>query len=99
MFEIKDKDIKPTEYLYGVSPLHFKDMTYKETLQAKIELAKEQVKKLAEHLVWNMDYEKWTAVNTNIKDCLKALQFNSKLLEEYEKAEKTEKAENGCNGI
>lgn len=83
MFNVSAKEAKPTEYLYGVSPLYFENLTYKDILEAKISLAQKRIAKLTDELVYVIDYDKSVEISQNIQDCLKAIEFNKSLLKEF----------------
>lgn len=85
------KEAKPTSYLFGVSPLEFKDKTYEEVLKLKIDKGAELVRKLADESseVFNNREvipdaaEKYNEIVVRLSDVVKALEFNEFLLNEF----------------
>jgi len=72
---VSNKKIMPTHDLYGVSPSIFKDMSYVDVLQLKIEAARKVVKKELE-----VHYMKRDSIK--ISKALDAEKFNYQLLKE-----------------
>ncbi len=70
--------MKTTEYLYGVSPQDFMDLSYVDALGFKITKAKELLEKLVYVHAYARDDDR-------IKDILNAIGFNKNLLEELER--------------
>jgi len=64
--------MKTTEYLYGVSPTFFKDVTYQDALQLKVECGRQLLRDIA---VNKDDEDRYVAVE-------KAIAWNIKLQEE-----------------
>lgn len=72
---VKHVVMKKSEDLYGVPGTHFRDMTYIDALQTKIELAR----KIAEELIEVPFNKRDTA---RITRCLTSVEFNKKLIKE-----------------
>ena len=70
-----DKKIMPTHELYGVSPSIFKEMSYVEVLQLKIDAARKVVKK-------ELDVHYMKRDSIIIAKALDAEKFNDQLLKE-----------------
>ena len=78
------KQPKTHKYLYGVSILHFTNMSYIDAINEKIKLLKQKLLDLQNFdFVDTDDYESWQIKETIEKDLLKALEFNTALKEEY----------------
>ena len=90
---------KSTEYLYGISPVEFKDKTYEEALKLKIEKGVELARRLADESseVFNNREvipdaaDRYNEIAIRLSDVIKALKFNEFLLNEYENALKDKK--------
>jgi hypothetical protein len=68
---------KSTNYLYGVDPKTFMDLSYKEALNFKIDKAKELLGVLLEHGYMECD-------RYRVNYVYKAIKFNESLLKELE---------------
>jgi hypothetical protein len=66
---------KSTLYLYGIEPMEFEDMRYRDALEYRIAKAKELIGELQEVTFRERD-------DNRIRNCLKAIQHNEMLLGE-----------------
>ena len=70
------KQPKTHKYLYGVSILHFANMSYIDTINEKIKLLKQKLLDLQnQNFVDNADYEGWQIKETIEKNLLNALEL------------------------
>ncbi len=67
--------MRDTQYLYGINPKDFADLTYKEALNRRIESAQNLLRELLEEHYQTRDYAR-------IGEIHKAVSFNEKLLKE-----------------
>lgn len=73
-----------TEYLYGVSPLYFKELKYRDVLIAKIELGKEKSSKLYKEQEQEQNKDKKVRLEYILNDIYKAIEHNQILLKEFD---------------
>lgn len=74
---VPSKEMKKSEYLYGVQGSHFKHMLYEDALTEKIKLAKEMVKELLKVHYTQVDSIRLNKVIDSIK-------FNNAMLKELD---------------
>ena len=77
-----DCKVKSTKYLFNLDPKKFKDKTYKEVLEMKIEAGKKLLEELVEEAANTKEYEEYIKLVTRQKDVSKAIKHNECLLKE-----------------
>jgi len=80
-----------TQYLYGVDPASFKNMSWIEALKYRKELASKLLKKVTGEQAAAFrkgESDKVLELNEYQNDLLRAISFNEKLIEEIERSEK-----------
>ena len=75
------KKIKNSEYLYGVKPCHFGNLTYKGALKEKIKLGKELLKELNE-VSFYLSGSEYMDNEIRLVKVSDAIEFNKFLLNE-----------------
>ena len=82
------KQMKRTEYLYGISAKEFADMPYRDALKYKIQKAKELLRKVTleadKYFREGANYDNMQQAFYRQREILEAIQFNEKLLKELE---------------
>jgi len=85
------KKIHSSEYLYGVKPCHFANMTYSGALKEKVRLAKELARgvnnaieqgKLSNQLKEDEEYSDYQLADKRLNAVWEAIDFNQALLDE-----------------
>ena len=85
------KKINNSEYLYGVKPCHFKELTYIDALKEKIRLAKKLARQLNNAIDLNKfnvdleegkEYSEYQLAEKRLNAVWKAIDFNQALLDE-----------------
>jgi len=77
-----DCKVKSTQYLFGIEPKKFKNMSYEEVLKLKINAGKKLLKELTDKAHNIKDYEEYVKVVMRQKDVSKAIEHNECLLKE-----------------
>ena len=73
------------EYLYNCDPSEFKDMTYIDALNFKVDKAIDNILRLAqEGTEANKNSAKYRGIIAHYQKCVKAKEFNEKLLMEVD---------------
>lgn len=74
---VSAKEMKKSEYLYGVQGSHFRNMIYTDALTEKIRLAKEMVKELLKVHYTKID-------NNRLNKVIDSINFNNAMLKELD---------------
>lgn len=74
---VPSKEMKKSEYLYGVQGSHFKNMIYADALTEKIKLAKEMVKEILK-----VHYTEVDSIRLN--KVIDSINFNTAMLKELD---------------